>query len=280
MGLTFVPFLLWSSLSYSAIFWGEPSPHPHPQPPGGGWGRISECGSGLGNYSLLLAPVPLQGPDCEGVTLDIKNVQAPCEILTIFNVLWHFIFSPGPVLWLPDVKSQLIGKGPDAGKDWRQEEKGVTEDEMVRWYHWLNGHEFEQTLGDGERQGSLACCSPRGCKELDTTEWLNNFSQGAHALKQARPEAGAFLIGNLVQDHVPLGSSWRLCEDSGCGESTPKEPVPRGASALPAFLEGAPGCLGRTGWGWGWYSLQFLAHPLGDLPSNVLINLFSFTPHL
>ena len=185
MGLTFVPFLLWSSLSCSAFFWGEPSPHPHPYSPGGGWGGISECGSGLGNYSLLLAPVPLQGPDCEGVIFGIKNVQAPCEILTIFSVLWHFIFSPGPVLWLPDVKSQFIGKGPDAGKDWRQEEKGVTEDEMVGWYHWLNGHEFEQTLGDGEGQGSLVCCSPRGCKELDTTEWLNNFSRGCSQADRA-----------------------------------------------------------------------------------------------
>ena len=77
--------------------------------------------------------------------------------------------------WPPDVKSQLIGKDPDAGKDWGQEEKGMTEDEMVGWNHWLfNGHEFEQALGDGEGQGSLVYCSPRGCKELDTTDQLNN----------------------------------------------------------------------------------------------------------
>ena len=56
-----------------------------------------------------------------------------------------------PILWPPDAKSQVIGKEPDAGKDWRQEEKGVREDEMVGWHHWLNGHEFEETLGDGER---------------------------------------------------------------------------------------------------------------------------------
>ena len=71
------------------------------------------------------------------------------------------------------VKSWLIGKDPDARKYWGQE-KGTTEDEMVGWHHWLNGHEFEQTLGDGERQGSLACYSPWGCKELDMTEWLKN----------------------------------------------------------------------------------------------------------
>ena len=67
-----------------------------------------------------------------------------------------------------------IGKDPDAGKDWRQEEKGTTEDEMVGWHHGLNAHEFEQTRGDGEGQGSLACGSPWGCKESDMTEQLNN----------------------------------------------------------------------------------------------------------
>ena len=71
-------------------------------------------------------------------------------------------------------KSQLIRKDPDAGKDWRQEEKGMTEDKMVGWYHWLSGHEFEQALGDGEGQGSLACCCPWGHKELETTEWWNS----------------------------------------------------------------------------------------------------------
>ena len=65
-------------------------------------------------------------------------------------------------------------KDPDAGKDWRKEEKGMTGDEMVGWYHWLKGREFEQAPGDGEGQGSLACCSPWGRNELDMTEWLNN----------------------------------------------------------------------------------------------------------
>ena len=78
------------------------------------------------------------------------------------------------VLLPPDTKSQLIRKDPDAGKDWRQEEKGMTEDEMVGWQHWLDGHEFEQAPGDGEGQGSLVCCSPWGCKESDTSERLNN----------------------------------------------------------------------------------------------------------
>ena len=78
-----------------------------------------------------------------------------------------------PILWPPDVKSWLIGKDPDAGKDWGQEEKGMTEDEMVGWHHWFRGHEFEKTVGDSEVQGSLTCCSPWGSKESHTTEQLN-----------------------------------------------------------------------------------------------------------
>ena len=74
-----------------------------------------------------------------------------------------------PTLWPPDVKSQLIGKDADAGKDWRWEEKGATEHEMVGWHHRLNGHEFKQTPRDGDGQGSLACCSPWGHKESDMT---------------------------------------------------------------------------------------------------------------
>ena len=78
------------------------------------------------------------------------------------------------IIWPPDAISQLSGKDPGAGKDWREEEKGVTEDELIGWHHRLNGHEFEQTLGDGEGQGSLVCCSSWSCKELNMTYRLNN----------------------------------------------------------------------------------------------------------
>ena len=78
-----------------------------------------------------------------------------------------------PILWPPDVNNWLIWKDPDAGKDWRQEEKGTTEDEMVGWHHLLNGHDFKQAPGVGDGHGSLVCCSPSGYKVLDTTEWLN-----------------------------------------------------------------------------------------------------------
>ena len=93
------------------------------------------------------------------------------------NQPWIFIGrtdgeAEAPVLWPPDIKNSS-GKSPDAGKYWRQEEKQMTEDEMVGWHHWLDGPEFEQALGVGDEQGSLACCSPWGLEELDVTEWLN-----------------------------------------------------------------------------------------------------------
>ena len=93
------------------------------------------------------------------------------------NQSWIFIGRSGAeakILWPSDVKSQLVRKGPDARKDLRQGEKGMTEDEMVGWHHRLNIHEFEQTPGDGEGQGSLVFFSPWGCKESDTTKQMNN----------------------------------------------------------------------------------------------------------
>ena len=78
-----------------------------------------------------------------------------------------------PVLWPPHVKSWLIGKDPDAGRDWGQEEKGTTEDEMAGWHHWLYGYKFAHTLGVNVGQEGLACYDSWGRKELDTTEWLD-----------------------------------------------------------------------------------------------------------
>ena len=75
-----------------------------------------------------------------------------------------------PILQIPDAKSHLTRKDPDAGKDWGQKENGMTEDEMVGWHHQLNGHEFEETPGDGEGQRSLVCCNPWGRKESDMIE--------------------------------------------------------------------------------------------------------------
>ena len=94
------------------------------------------------------------------------------------NQSWIFIGrtdaeAEAPILWPPDAKSWLFGKDPDAGKDWRQEEKGTTEDEMVGWNHRLNKHGFGWTPGVGDGQGGLARCGSRDCKESDTTERLN-----------------------------------------------------------------------------------------------------------
>ena len=83
-----------------------------------------------------------------------------------------------PILWPPNAKNWLTGRDPDAGKDWRQEEKGVTEDEMFGWHHWLNGHEFEQALGVGDGQGSLAS-SVHGVAKSQT--WLSNWTRACHS---------------------------------------------------------------------------------------------------
>ena len=108
--------------------------------------------------------------------LDCKEIQ---PVHPKGNQAWIFIGrtdaeTETPIFWLPDVKNWLIGKDPDAGKDWRLEEKGTTENEMVEWHHQLNGHEFESTPGVSDAQGGLACCSPWGHKESDMTERLNS----------------------------------------------------------------------------------------------------------
>ena len=94
------------------------------------------------------------------------------------NQSWIFIGktdAEAPILWPPDAKNWLTRKDPNAGKDWRQEAKGTTEDEMVGWNHQLNGHKFEQAPRVGDEQGNLVWCSLCGHKESDTTEWLNFF---------------------------------------------------------------------------------------------------------
>ena len=107
--------------------------------------------------------------------LDCKEIQ---PIHSEGDQPWDFFVrndaeAETPVLWPPHVKSWLIGKDSDAGRDWGQEEKGMTEDEMAGWHHWLDGRESKWTPGVGDGQGGLACCDSWGHKELDTTEWLN-----------------------------------------------------------------------------------------------------------
>ena len=107
--------------------------------------------------------------------LDYKQIQ---PVHPKGNQSWIFIGrtdaeAETPILWPPDVKNWLMWKDSDAWKDWRWEEKGMKEDKIVGWHHWLDGHESEQAPGVGDGQGSLACCSPWGHKESDTTEQLN-----------------------------------------------------------------------------------------------------------
>ena len=119
-----------------------------------GWEPKNWC------FQIVVLEKTLESP------LDCKEIK---PVSPKRNQTWIFIGrtdaeTEAPILWPPDVKSQLFGKDSDAGKDWGQEEKGETDDEMVGWYHWLDGHEFEQTPGDCEGHGSLACCSPWVCR--------------------------------------------------------------------------------------------------------------------
>ena len=106
--------------------------------------------------------------------LDSKEIQPvhPKENQSWIIIGRTDVEAEAPILWPPDAKSWLIWKDPDAGRDWGQEEKGMTEDEMVGWHHRLNGYESEQAPGVGDGQGGLACCNSWGRKESDTTEWL------------------------------------------------------------------------------------------------------------
>jgi len=113
-----------------------------------------------------------------GLEKTLESLLDCKEINPKGNQSWIFIGRTdveaiAPILWPTDAKNWLIGRDPDAGHDWRQEEKGTTENEMVGWYHRFNRHEFEQAQEVVDGQRSLACCNPLDCKELDTTEWLN-----------------------------------------------------------------------------------------------------------
>ena len=146
------------SLSYSSAILGPP---PKSIISKEGWVTKNQC------FQTVVLEKTLESP------LDSKEIK---PFNPKGNQLWIFIGridAEAPILWSPDAKSRLIEKVPDVGKDWGQEKKETTEDEMVRWHHWLNGHESERTLGDGEGQESLVCCSPWGHKEADMRKRLN-----------------------------------------------------------------------------------------------------------
>ena len=156
------------------------------------WGRQEKW------WQKILAPNPVDilewrlwtcwHPECHTVVLE-KTLEVPLECKEVKPINpkgdqpWIFIGrtdteAEAPILWPPDEKSQLFGKDPDSGKDWGQEEKGTTEDEMAGWHYRLNEHEFEQTLGKSERQGSLVCCSPLVAKnQTQLSNWAKNVTK-------------------------------------------------------------------------------------------------------
>ena len=143
-------------------------------PSGHAWLRELDCKVGGVPKNWRLQTVELE-KTCETpfVSKEIKPVHLK------ENQPWILIGrtdteAEAPVFWSPDANSQFIEKVPDAGKDWGQKDKRELEDEMARWHHWCNGHEFGQTLADSEGQGSLVCCNPWGHKKLDTTGQVNN----------------------------------------------------------------------------------------------------------
>ena len=129
-----------------------------------GWAPKNWC------FKTTVLEKTLEGP------LDNKEIK---PVNPKGNQQWIFIGrtdaeADAPMLWSSDANSWLIGKDPDAGKNWRQKEKRVTEVEMAGWHHWYNAHELGQTLGDGGGQRNLVCGSPWGCEESDVTRQLNN----------------------------------------------------------------------------------------------------------
>ena len=135
------------------------------------WELDCEEGWALKNWCIwtVVLEKTLESP------LDCREIQ---PVHPKGNQSWMFIRRTDAeaetlILWPPDAKNWLIGKDPDAGKDWKQEKKGKTEDETVGWHHRLDGHKYEQALGVGDGQRSLVCCSPWGHKESDMTEQLN-----------------------------------------------------------------------------------------------------------
>ena len=124
---------------------------------------LLNCSVGAGSWeSLDCKEIQLANPKGNQSWIFIRRTDAKAETPNTLTT------------WC---KQLIIWKDPDAGKDWRQEEKGMAKDEMVGWHHWLNGHEFEQAPGDGEGQESLVCCSPWGHKESDTADRLNKIEK-------------------------------------------------------------------------------------------------------
>ena len=154
-----------------------------------------------------------------------------------------------PILWPPDAKNWLIWKDPDAGKNWGREEKETTEDEMVGWHHWLNGHEFEQALGDGDGQGGLACCSPWGHKESDTTEQLNWSAKTLFPKKSYVKALGArawpVSSGDRLSHNSDPPRLWSPQSNRSVSAKRSVCPRTRESSRSNIFLDKTPGSMAK-----------------------------------
>ena len=144
--------------------------------------------------------------------LDSKNIQ---PVHPKGDQSWIFIGrteaeAETPILWPPDAKNWLIWKDPDAGKDWRREEKGTTEDEMAGWHHRLNGHEFEWTPGVGDGQEGLVCYSPWGRKEWDMTDGLNWTELKKEKVTKDGGNNKLMRINEVETSHGTLKQEWAL----------------------------------------------------------------------
>ena len=155
-----------------------------------------------------------------------KTLESPLDCKEIQPVhpegdqAWVFfgrtnVEAEAPILSTPHEKSWLTGKDPDAGKDWRQKEKGMTEGEMVGWHHWLDGHEFEQAPGVDDGHRSLACCSSWGCKESDMTERLKwteqNFLSLYHLFPTEKQTHISILDSLMTQSKQTNKHSFQEC---------------------------------------------------------------------
>ena len=157
--------------------------------------------------------------------LDFKEIK---PVNPKGNKPWIFIErtdaeAEASILWLPDAKSWLIEKDPDAGKDWRWEEKGMTEDEMVGWYHRHDGHEFEQAPGVGNGQGSLTCCSPQGCRVGQ--DWATELTE----LKFHNTVIVIYLIRGRVQAHAYLWNFHYATPPVWPRPPSRRQPFPKGS---------------------------------------------------
>ena len=141
----------------------------------------------------------------------VKTLESPLDCKEIQSVhskgdkSWVFIGrtdakAETAILWPPDAKNWLIGKDPDTGRDWVQEENGMTEDEMAGWHHWLYGHAFDWTLEVGDGQGRLACCDSWDCNELDTTERLNCTELILDQVEVTQRIRGLFIICKPISE--------------------------------------------------------------------------------